>query len=144
MEPMNCTARCTADKCEVWVATQAGEASLAAAAEASGVPLAKCEVYKVHLGGGFGRRGAFQDYVTQAVRIAKQIPGTPVKLVWSREEDMRQGRFKPVGMCKVTGGLDEKGDLVGLQCASRRSRSLHRHCLPVWTRTAGILWCSRG
>jgi isoquinoline 1-oxidoreductase subunit beta len=114
MEPMNCTAKVTADKCEVWVATQAGEASLAAAAEASGVPLAKCEVYKVHLGGGFGRRGAFQDYVTQAVRIAKQIPGTPVKLVWSREEDMRQGRFKPVGMCKVTGGLDDKGDLVGL------------------------------
>ena len=114
MEPMNCTAKVTADKCEVWVATQAGEGSLAAAAEASGLPLAKCEVYKMHLGGGFGRRGAFQDYVTQAVRIAKQIPGTPVKLVWSREEDMRQGRFKPVGMCKVTGGLDEKGELVGL------------------------------
>ena len=114
MEPMNCTAKVTADKCEVWVATQAAEGSLAAAAEASGLPLAQCDVYKLHLGGGFGRRGAFQDYVTQAVRIAKQIPGTPVKLVWSREEDMRQGRFKPIGMCKVTGGLNEKGELVGL------------------------------
>src|SRR5712671_2074840 len=114
MEPMNCTAKVTADKCEVWVATQAGEGSLAAAAEAAGLPLAKCEVYKMHLGGGFGRRGAFQDYVTQAVTIAKQIPGTPVKLVWNREEDMRQGRFKPVGMCKVSGGLNEKGELVGL------------------------------
>jgi len=114
MEPMNCTAKVTADKCEVWVATQAAEGSLAAAAEAAGLPIGKCDVYKLHLGGGFGRRGAFQDYVTQAVRIAKQIPGTPVKLVWSREEDMRQGRFKPVGMCRVTGGLDEKGELVGL------------------------------
>lgn len=114
LEPMNCTAKVTADKCEVWVATQAAEGSLAAAAEASGLPLAQCDVYKLHLGGGFGRRGAFQDYVTQAVRIAKAIPGTPVKLVWSREEDMRQGRFKPIGMCKVAGGLNEKGELVGL------------------------------
>ena len=130
MEPMNCTAKVTADKCEVWVATQNGEASLAAAAGGSGLPLAKCEVYKLHLGGGFGRRGV-QDYVTQAVRIAKQIPGTPVKLVWSREEDMRQGRFKPVGMCKMTAGLDDKGDLVGLPCASRRSRSW-----PVRARTS--------
>jgi isoquinoline 1-oxidoreductase beta subunit len=53
--------------------------------------------------------------VTQAVRIAKQIPGTPVKLVWSREEDMRQGRFKPIGMCRVSGGLNDKGELIGLQ-----------------------------
>ena len=64
MEPMNCTAKVTADKCEVWVATQNGDASLAAAAGASGLPPAQCEVYKYHLGGGFGRRG-MQDYVTQ-------------------------------------------------------------------------------
>ena len=66
MEPMNCTAKWTADKCEVWVPTQNGDASLAACAEAAGLPPAKCEVYKLHLGGGFGRRG-FQDYVTKAV-----------------------------------------------------------------------------
>ena len=64
MEPMNCTAKVTADKCEVWVATQNGDASLAAAAGASGLPPAQCEVYKYHLGGGFGRRG-MQDFVTQ-------------------------------------------------------------------------------
>jgi isoquinoline 1-oxidoreductase beta subunit len=113
MEPMNCTAKVTADKCEVWVATQNGDGSLAAAAGASGLPPAQCEVYKYHLGGGFGRRG-MQDFVTKAVQIGKQIPGVPVKLVWSREEDMRQGRFRPVGLCRMSAGLDDKGDLVGL------------------------------
>jgi isoquinoline 1-oxidoreductase beta subunit len=114
MEPMNCTAKWTADKCEVWVATQNGDASLAAAAEAAGLPPSKCEVYKMHLGGGFGRRG-FQDYTTKAVLLAKQLPGVPIKTIWSREEDMRQGRFKPIGMCKMTGGLNDNGELVGLQ-----------------------------
>ena len=114
MEPMNATARYTPDKCEVWVPTQDGEASFAALLAASGLPADKCEVYKINLGGGFGRRGAFQDYVTQAVRIAKEMPGTPVKLLWTREEDMRQGRFHPVMMCKLTGGLDASGNLTGL------------------------------
>src|SRR5206468_12764488 len=66
------------------------------------------------IGGGFGRRGAFHDYVTQAVRIAKQVPGTPVKLLWSREEDMQQGRYHPVMQAKMSGGLDAGGNLVGL------------------------------
>ena len=114
MEPMNATARYTPDKCEVWVPTQDGEASFAALLTASGLPADKCEVYKINLGGGFGRRGAFQDYVTQAVRIAREMPGTPVKLLWSREEDMRQGRFHPVMQCKLTGGLDADGNLTGL------------------------------
>jgi isoquinoline 1-oxidoreductase beta subunit len=113
MEPMNCTAKWTADKCEVWVPTQNGDAALAACAEAAGLPPAKCDVYKVHLGGGFGRRGK-QDYVTKAVNLAKQMPGTPVKLVWSREEDMRQGWFRPVTMAKMEAGLDAQGNLVGL------------------------------
>jgi len=114
MEPMNATARYTPDKCEVWVPTQDGESSFAALLRASGLPADKCEVYKINLGGGFGRRGAFQDYVTQAVEIAKQIPGTPVKLLWSREEDMRQGRFHPVMQCKLTGGFDANNNLTGL------------------------------
>jgi len=114
MEPMNATARYTPDKCEVWVPTQDGEASFAALLSASGLPADKCEVYKINLGGGFGRRGAFQDYVTQAVRIAKEMPGTPVKLLWSREEDMRQGRFHPVMQCKLTGALDADNNLAGL------------------------------
>ena len=114
MEPMNATARYTPDKCEVWVPTQDGESSFAALLSASGLPADKCEVYKINLGGGFGRRGAFQDYVTQAVRIAKEMPGTPVKLLWSREEDMRQGRFHPVMQCKLTGAFDASNNLTGL------------------------------
>jgi isoquinoline 1-oxidoreductase beta subunit len=114
MEPMNATARYTPDKCEVWVPTQDGEASFAALLSASGLPADKCEVYKINLGGGFGRRGAFQDYVTQAVQIAKEMPGMPVKLLWSREEDMRQGRFHPVMQCKLTGALDADNNLTGL------------------------------
>ena len=78
MEPMNATALYTADKCEVWCGTQNGEAALAAASEAAELPVAKCDVYKLMLGGGFGRRGR-ADYVRQAVLIAKQMPGTPIK-----------------------------------------------------------------
>jgi isoquinoline 1-oxidoreductase beta subunit len=113
MEPMNATALYTPEKCEVWSPTQNGEGSLAAASEASGLPLGKCEVYKMQPGGGFGRRGR-QDYVTQAVTIAKQMPGTPVKLIWSREEDTQHGYYRPITMCRLAGGLDAKGDLVGL------------------------------
>ena len=113
MEPMNCTAKWTPDRCEVWVASQNGEASLAACAEAAGLPPEKCEVYKHHLGGGFGRRG-FQDYVTKAVLAAKQVPGVPIKMIWSREEDMRQGKFRPITQAKLVGALDENGDLTGL------------------------------
>jgi isoquinoline 1-oxidoreductase beta subunit len=114
MEPMNAIARYTADRCEVWTPTQNGEAALAAAAEASGLPASRCEVYKLHLGGGFGRRGAVHDWVRQAVAIARQMPGTPVKLLWSREEDMLHGRFHPVTQCKLTAGLDSQGEITGL------------------------------
>src|SRR6267378_111527 len=114
MEPMNATAKYTADRCEVWVPTQNGEAAFAATLAASGLPADKCDVYKINLGGGFGRRGAFHDYVTQAVLIAKQMPGTPVKLLWTREEDMLHGRYHPVMQAKMSGGLDASGNLVGL------------------------------
>ena len=114
MEPMNATARYTPEKCEVWVPTQDGEASFAAVLAASGLPADKCEVYKLHLGGGFGRRTSFQDYVHQAVQIAKQMPGTHVKLLWSREEDMAQGRYHPVMQCKLIGGFDKDNNLIGL------------------------------
>src|SRR5215471_454507 len=114
MEPMNATALYTVDRCEVWVPTQNGEAAFAATLEASGLPADKCEVYKLHIGGGFGRRVTQQDYVTQAVLIAKQIPGTPVKLLWSREEDMTHGRYHPVTQCKLVGALDANNNLIGL------------------------------
>ena len=108
MEPMNCTAAVKGDRVEVWVPTQNGEASLASAAEAAGVPLANVEVHKTHLGGGFGRRGAFQDYVRQAVAIAKAA-GKPVKLVWSREEDMQHDFYRPASMARMKAALDANG-----------------------------------
>ena len=114
MEPMNATVRYTPERCEVWTPTQNGEAALAAASEASGLPPAKCEVYKLHLGGGFGRRGAVHDWVRQAVEIARQMPGVPVKLLWSREEDMLHGRYHPVTQCKMTAGLDAQGNVTAL------------------------------
>jgi isoquinoline 1-oxidoreductase beta subunit len=114
LEPQTATAKWTTDSCEAWVPTQDGEASLAAVIAASGLPAEKCNVYKVNLGGGFGRRGAFQDYTTQAVNIAKQMPGTPIKLIWSRSEDMTQGRYHPVMMCKMTAAIDDKKNITGL------------------------------
>jgi isoquinoline 1-oxidoreductase beta subunit len=114
METMNATALWTPERCEVWTPTQNGEAALAAAAEAAGMPPKQCEVYKLHLGGGFGRRGAVHDWVHQAVLIAKHMPGTPVKLVWSREEDMLHGRYHPITQCKLTAAIDNDGALDGL------------------------------
>jgi isoquinoline 1-oxidoreductase beta subunit len=113
MEPMNTTVLYTADKCEAWVPTQVAEAALASLSEASGVPIAKCDVHKMPLGGGFGRRTA-HDYVAQATLIAKQMPGTPVKLIWSREEDMTHGRYHPVTQAKMVGTFDANNNLTGL------------------------------
>jgi len=117
---MNATAKITLsatgapERCEVWTPTQNGEAALAATAEAAGLPPAQCEVYKIHLGGGFGRRGAVHDWVRQAVAIAKEMPGTPIKLLWTREEDMTHGLYHPITQCKMTAGLDAQGNVTGL------------------------------
>jgi isoquinoline 1-oxidoreductase beta subunit len=113
MEPLNATALYTADKCEVWCGTQNGEAALAAALEVSGLPADKCDVHKIMPGGGFGRRGQ-TDYVRQAVAIAKQMPGIPIKLLWSREEDMQHGNYHPITHCKMTGGFDAENNLTAL------------------------------
>src|SRR5258708_36414262 len=114
MEPMNCTAKVTADRVEVWTATQSAEGSLAAACEEAGLPLEKGEVHKLDLGGGVRRRGGTQDYTRQAVAIAKQFPGVPVKLIWSREEDQAHDFYRPISQCKLSAGLDESGKLVGM------------------------------
>lgn len=114
MEPMNATARWTADKCEVWTSTQNGEAALATTSQAAGLPLDKCEIYRMDLGGGFGRRATSQDYVRQSVLIAKEIPGQQIKLIWSREEDQLRGCYHPITKCKMTGALDKDGNLTGL------------------------------
>jgi isoquinoline 1-oxidoreductase subunit beta len=108
MEPQNCTAHVTADRVEVWAPTQDGETALAIAADAAGVPPSQVVVHKMMLGGGFGRRGIFQDFVRQAVLIAKEVD-QPVKLVWTREEDTRHGFYRPVAAARMTAGLDADG-----------------------------------
>ena len=113
MEPMNATARYTPDKCEVWSSSQNGEAAFAAASEASGLPAEKCDFHNTILGGGFGRR-ARSEYVSHAVRIAKEMPGTPIKLIKSREDDTANGVYHPITQCKLIGGLDANNELTGL------------------------------
>jgi isoquinoline 1-oxidoreductase beta subunit len=114
MEMMNCTVKLSADRADAWVPSQNLEASLAALSEASGIPLNKCEVHRHDLGGGFGRRGGTQDYVHQAVEIAKAFPDVPIKLIWSREEDQAHDFYRPISQCKMSAGIDAAGNLVGL------------------------------
>ena len=111
---MNCTVRISADKAQAWVPTQNAEAAHAALSESSGLPLAQCEVMHMDPGGGFGRRGGAQDYVRLAVPVARQFPGIPVKVMWSREEDMTHDFYRPISMAKLSAGLDAAGNLVGL------------------------------
>ena len=113
LEPLNATVLYTPDRCEVWTGTQDGELAFTVTVQASGLPPEKCDLHKVMFGGGFGRRTA-PDYVRQAVLIARQMPGTPVKLLWSREEDMTHGRYHPVTQCKLTGAFDADNNLTGL------------------------------
>jgi isoquinoline 1-oxidoreductase subunit beta len=114
MEPMNCTALVKDGKVTVWLPTQSAEASAATAAAAAGVQIADIEVYRQQLGGGFGRRGGFQDFTRQAVTIAKAVPGRPVKLLWSREQDIQHGHYRPATVAKVRGAVDASGRLVGI------------------------------
>jgi len=115
MEPQTCTAWLKREGfLEVWTSTQDGEASMAAAAATAGLPLEKVEVHKMMLGGGFGRRGGPQDFVRQGVRIAMAMPDTPVKMMWSREEDMQHGFYRPASMVRMKAGLDAGGNLVAL------------------------------
>ena len=108
MEPQNCTAHVTPDRVEIWAPTQDGETALAIAADAAGVSADKVVVNKMMLGCGFGRRGIFQDFVRQAVLIAKEV-SEPVKLVWTREEDTRHGFYRPVASARMIAGLDADG-----------------------------------
>ncbi len=115
MEPQTCTAWFKPDgTLEVWTSTQNGEASMAAAAETAGLPLEKVEVHKMMLGGGFGRRGGPQDFVRQGVSIAKAMPGVPVKMMWSREEDMQHGFYRPASIVRIKAGLDAQGRVTAM------------------------------
>ena len=109
MEPQNATAHVRGDQVEVWAPTQNGEAALRAAAQAAGVPVSNVKIHVTMLGGGFGRRGNTHDFVSLAVQIAKHVQ-TPVKVLWTREEDMRHDFYRPAAMARMTAGLDATGE----------------------------------
>jgi isoquinoline 1-oxidoreductase subunit beta len=108
MEPQTCTAHVTPAGVEIWVPTQEPATALATAALAAGVDNDKVTVHRTMLGGGFGRRAPIQEYVRQAVVIAKEFKD-PVKLVWSREQDVAHDLYRPCGMARLSAGLDAEG-----------------------------------
>src|SRR5947209_5135170 len=110
MEPMNCTVHVRKDSCEIWVGSQAMAWVQAAAAKTAGLPLDKVTVHNHLIGGGFGRR-LEADGVTRAVQIAKHVDG-PVKVVWTREEDIQHDMYRPYWFDRFSAGLDEKGKPV--------------------------------
>lgn len=112
MEPMNCTAVVTDDSFEVWVPTQVPEQALHLAADVVGLPVEKGNLHVTQIGGGFGRR-LQSDFVAQAVQIAKTMKGTPVKLLWSREETTRHSFYRPANLSRLRGALDSNGNLTG-------------------------------
>jgi isoquinoline 1-oxidoreductase beta subunit len=107
MEPMNCTADVRADGCDVYVPTQGQTASHGAAAAASGLPADKVKIHTTYLGGGFGRR-AETDFVIDAVETSKAV-GRPVKVVWTREDDIQHDYYRPVSYGRFWGALDAAG-----------------------------------
>ncbi|MDQ5849743.1 MAG: molybdopterin-dependent oxidoreductase [Pseudomonadota bacterium] len=111
LEPQHCTAVVKEGRVDVWTSTQNAEATHAAAAAVAGVPLENVYVHRTQLGGGFGRRGA-QDYTRQGVAIAKAMPGTPVKMLWTREEDMQHDNYRPISLVRFKAGLDAAGNPI--------------------------------
>ncbi|HEY8206970.1 MAG TPA: xanthine dehydrogenase family protein molybdopterin-binding subunit [Myxococcaceae bacterium] len=112
MEPMNCTARVTKDLCEVWAPTQSAGLSQYVGVDVTGLPHDKVIIHSTYLGGGFGRRVG-DDFVRDAVLLSKAV-GKPVKVVWSREDDIKQGTFRPASYHEISGGLDAQGNVVGV------------------------------
>jgi isoquinoline 1-oxidoreductase beta subunit len=110
MEPMNCTVRLQPDRCDVWVPTQSQTAAQQAAAKYSGLHPEKVHIHTTFLGGGFGRR-AETDVVEEAVQISKAV-SRPVKVIWTREEDMQHDFFRPGNCCRIEGALDGQGKIL--------------------------------
>jgi isoquinoline 1-oxidoreductase beta subunit len=110
LEPMNCTVHFRKDECEIWIGTQAIARVQAMAAKAAGLPVEKVTVHNHLIGGGFGRR-LEADGAVRAVEIAKQVEG-PVKVVWTREEDIRHDMYRPYWVDRIAAGLNAEGNPV--------------------------------
>jgi isoquinoline 1-oxidoreductase beta subunit len=109
MEPMDCTAHVLGDRCDIWVPTQNQSGVLQVAAKITGLKPELINVYTTYLGGGFGRRSE-TDVVEEALQISKAL-GKPVKLLWTREEDIQNDFYRPGNWCKIEGGIDKNGSL---------------------------------
>jgi len=108
LEPMVCTAWLQDDQLQIWVSTQNPESSLTAAASTADVPQENVKVFAMQMGGGLGRKSP-QDFTRQAVAIAKALPGKPIKLMWSREEDTQHDLYRPASLVKVRASLKPDG-----------------------------------
>lgn len=113
MEPMNCTAVVNADSCEIWAPTQMQSGGRSTAAQITGLAPEKVKLNSTLMGGGFGRRGG-TDYISESVEVAKAMPGTPVKLTWTREDDMQHDLYRPASYVKFAGAVDAQGWPVAL------------------------------
>jgi isoquinoline 1-oxidoreductase beta subunit len=112
MEPLNCTAHVQADRIDVWMGTQDPDGALKRAAKAAGIAPENVYIHNCFLGGGFGRR-AINDELEQAVLVSKAV-GKPVKLVWTREEDIRHDRYRPQAAIRFEASLADDGSINGL------------------------------
>jgi isoquinoline 1-oxidoreductase subunit beta len=110
MEPMNCTVEVSASGCDIWVGTQIPTFAQGMAAKILNMPVEKVRLHNFLIGGGFGRRLEF-DGVVQAVKVAKQVKG-PVKVIWTREEDIQHDMFRPYYFDRISAGLDAHGKPV--------------------------------
>ena len=120
---MNCTAVVHDDSFEVWVPTQVPEEAVEGAAKVAGLPISSGELHITYLGGGFGRR-LNSDFVSQAVQIAKTVKGTPIKMVWTREETMQHSFYRPTSLTRICGGIDSGPQPYRLGSAFRHSLCL--------------------
>jgi CO/xanthine dehydrogenase Mo-binding subunit len=130
MEPMNCTVHVTKDSCDIWVGIQVVSRAQATAAEVTGLPPEKIQVHNDLIGGGFGRR-LDVDGITQAVAIARQVGG-PVKIVWSREEDIQHDVYRPYYYDRFTAGLDAQNKVIAYHHRVTASSILARWAPPAF------------
>ena len=133
MEPQVCAAQVTAERIDLWAPTQNGEGTTNTIARAMQRDASQIFVHKLQIGGGFGRRGLAQDWARQAVQIAAQVPGVPVRMMWSRTEDFTHDYYRPMVLARQTAGFDADGRLLGWKVRISGS-SIAASLAPFWLR----------